>query len=140
MSLALACVHVEDSVERDFIVKAGIMEPAGAGTDRLHETSTITMDPNRQPGWCFVIDPPNDEPYDVYSVHHLPEAPRTLSGDFAHQSTETTEHRTATRRADGIRPFCFSFHDGDPIGEYRIIVFINDKPSAKIRLQVLAEP
>ncbi|OGP85722.1 MAG: hypothetical protein A2Y95_02940 [Deltaproteobacteria bacterium RBG_13_65_10] len=118
-------------------MKAGVMEPANAGVDRLRETQTVEVDPDRRPGWCFLVDPPNDEPYEVYSVHHLPEAPGNLSGDFEHQQHSTSGLKTATSRGDGIRPFCFDSHKGDPVCEYRVEVFINGTQQAERRLQVV---
>ena len=104
------------------------MERATPTKGRLWETRTITMDPSRRPGWCFLVDPPNDEPYDVCSVHYLPRAPRSLTGDFkgTPAADATTAIRTRVQRVDGIRPFCFDFHQGDPLGEYRVEVFINN--------------
>ncbi len=132
------CSERADEPERtEFLVKAGIMEPANAGVDRLHETERISMDPTRCPGWCFLVDPPNEQEYEVYSVTHLPGEARQLTGDFAGQSQPSGGLRSAASRVDGIRPFCFDFDPGDPLGEYRVEVFINGARHSELRMQVV---
>lgn len=126
-----------ESTRDTFVVKAGVMEPAGAGVDHLRETQRITMDPSRRPGWCFLVDPPNDRMYEVHSVTYLPSPPRHLTGDFAGQSEVSTGLRSATSRVDGIRPFCFDFDPGDPLGEYRVEIFINGERHSELRMQVV---
>lgn len=76
-------------------------------------------------GLRFLVDPPDDEPYEVYSVAYLPGHPKQLTGDFAGQSEASAGLKSRTSQVDGIRPFCFDFHPGDPLGEYRVEVFIN---------------
>jgi hypothetical protein len=144
---ALACgYHLEaaatGTTERSFIVRAGVMERAGAERDRLRETQEIPLDPTRRPGWCFIVDPPNPEPYEVYSVHHLPSAPKALTGDFATSAADEALSgiKTEVDRVDGIRPFCFDFHAGDPTGTYRIEVFINGVLSTTLQLHVHSPP
>lgn len=140
MAGIFACAPVENSVEqRDFIVKAGVMEPKNDGVDRLRETGTVTMNPERIPGWCFIVDPPDNEPYEIYSVHYLPEDPQNLTGEFADQQESIDGYKTDMSRAEGIQPFCFDFHEGDPLGEYRADVFINGTLKAELRIQVVAQ-
>jgi hypothetical protein len=125
---------------RDFIIKAGVMEPADARGDRLRETLTISADPSRRPGWCFLVDPPTRDSYEVYSVHYLPMAPERLTGDFAgiDPRGEFKGLKSEVKRVDGIRPFCFDFHAGDRLGEYRVAVFINGVLKTTLHLQVIA--
>lgn len=115
------------SEERDFIIKSGVMEPSSALKDRLRETREISMDPSRRPGWCFIVDPPNDETYEVYSIHYLPKPPSRLTGDFRDEEPTNVSKGIMTRPelVNGIRPFCFDFHKDDPLGEYKVEVIIN---------------
>jgi hypothetical protein len=128
------------AAHRDFVIKAGVMEPADAHGDRLRETQTISADPRRRPGWCFIVDPPSDAPYEIYSVHHLPSPPDKLTGDFsgAKPDSGASGLKTAVKRTDGIRPFCFDFNDGDPLGEYKVEIFIDGSLKTTLRLQVVA--
>jgi len=132
-----ACTDPVPEERTGFLVKAGTMEGARPGVDRLKETMTVTMDPGRRPGWCFLVDPPNDHTYEVYSVTHLPAQPERLTGDFVSQSNASAGLTSATARADGIRPFCFDFDSGDPVGEYRVEVFINGARHTELRMQVV---
>lgn len=128
------------SERRQFVIKAGIMEPADSGRDRLRETRTISADPSRRPGWCFLVDPPTDAPYEVYSITYLPLPPDRLTGDFKDEQPDRAVSglKTAIERVDGIRPFCFDFHAGDPLGEYRVEVFVDGALETTLRLQVVA--
>jgi hypothetical protein len=128
------------SERQAFVVKAGVMEAATAGTDRLRETAVVTMDPSRRPGWCFVVDPPNSRPYELYSIHHLPSPPKSLTGDFQGMEPALAVRgiKTDVQHVDGIRTSCFDFSSGDPLGEYRVEVFINGTPTTTLRLEVVA--
>jgi hypothetical protein len=126
--------------EQKFGVKAGVMEAATTGADRLRETAVLTMDPARRPGWCFVVEPSNSEPYEVYSIHHLPGPPKSLTRDFQGMAPDSavTGIKTNVEHVEGPRPFCFDFNAGDPVGEYRVEVFINGALKTTLRLDVVA--
>ena len=118
------------------------MEPADSRGDRLQETRTISADPRGRPGWCFIVDPPTDAPYEVYSIHYLPVPPGKLTGEFKEESPDRAVGglKTEIKRVDGVRPFCFDFHAGDPVGEYQIEVFVDGALKTTLRLQVVAPP
>lgn len=136
----LIAVEASSSEKRDFQVKYGVMEPATATKDRLRETRTVTMEPARRPGWCFLVDPPDSDSYEVYSIHYLSSAPRVLTGDFKDKPPAVAPAGIPTRpeRGDGIRPFCFDFHRSDPLGKYRVEVFINGALKTTLELNVIA--
>ncbi len=136
--LALSVVTFS-SQQRDFLVKVGIMQAATPTKDRLVETNEVTMDPSRNPGFCFLVDPPSKDPYEVYSIHYLPEPPQTLRGGFQGKELARAVDgiKTRMKRVDGIRPFCFDFHPGDPLGTYLIEVFINNTLKTTLRLEVV---
>jgi hypothetical protein len=120
------------SGERDYIIKAGVMEPSSALKDRLRETREITMDPMRRPGWCFIVDP--------HSIHYLPKPPRRLTGDFKDEDPTSVKKGIMTRPelVNGIRPFCFDFHQGDPLGDYKVEVMINGMLKTTLSHKVVA--
>ena len=138
----LPSASAESPARREFIIRAGLMEPADARGDRLRETRTISADPSRRPGWCFIVDPPNDAPYEVYSIHYVPRPPDRLTGDFTGAKPDSALNglKTEIKRVGGIRPFCFDFHAGDPLGEYRVEVFIDGSLKTTLRLKVVAPP
>lgn len=123
-----------------FLVKVGVMERSDAARDVLRETKRIMMDPSRRPGWCFLVDPPNSHTYEVYSVHYLPQKPQELTGDFDGKALALAVDgiKTASTQGTGIRPFCFDFDSGDPLGEYRVEVFIDGELTSTLSLEVVA--
>ncbi len=125
--------------QRDFLVKVGIMQSATPTKDRLVETNEVTMDPSRIPGFCFIVDPPSKDPYEVYSIHYLPEPPQKLTGSFQGRELASAVDGINARlkRVEGIRSFCFDFHPGDPLGTYLIEVFINNTLKTTLRLEVI---
>lgn len=129
----------DDGALGKFIIKYGVMQAATEFTDKLVENRNITMDPERRPGWCFIVHPLNEDTYSIYSVHHLPESVNQLTGDFKDlkQTDLKAGFKTKVEQSSGITPFCFDFHAGDPIGEYRIEVFINDEIQSTIKLNVI---
>jgi hypothetical protein len=129
-----------DRRHADFVIKAGVMSPSIAGRNRFEETRTFPMDPARRPGWCFIVDPPTDQPYDVYSVHYLPTAPSRLTGELQEQDATRAASgvKTDVVRAHGFRSLCYDFDLGDPLGEYRVEIFIDGELKTTLRLEVVA--
>jgi hypothetical protein len=120
---------------RDFVVKYGVMEAVDAMHGALRETKRITRDPGRCPGWSFIVDPPSDSPYEVYSIHHLPAPPGTLSGNLERQAAG---FKTPVEHVQGVRRFDFDFDEDDPLGAYSIEVFVNGKLKATLRFTLVA--
>ncbi len=136
--MAIPCVTFS-SEQGEFLVKVGIMQPVTPTKDRLLESNQITMDPSRKPGFCFLIGPPNANPYTVYSIHYLPEPPGKLTGSFQGMETRNAVEgmKTEEKHIKGVQPFCFDFHQGDPLGTYRIEVFINSVLKETLALEVI---
>ena len=142
ISFLLVMPHLAGMVfanQRDFIIKVGVMKPATLTKDRLWETTVLTMDPSRRPGFCFIVDPPNTTPYDIYSISYLPKKPENLTGNFQGMELSRAVRgiKSPERHVNGIRPFCFHFDHGDPIGKYVIEVFINNTLKATLNLDIV---
>ena len=125
--------------QRDFIIKVGVIKRTTPTRSKLLETNEFPMDPTKRPGFCFIIDPPNEKPYEVYSISYLPKNPKKLTGEFKDMklSRAVAGIKTKIKHVDGIRPFCFNFNKGDPIGKYAIEVFINNTLKATLNLDVV---
>lgn len=138
--MLVAARHGLAGERQAFKVKAGLLEAATTSATRLRETAEVTMDPARRPGWCFLVDPPDGQRYEVYSVHHLPGAPKSLARDFQGIAPDRAVGgiKTNVEQVDGTRTFCFDFNAGDPLGEYRVEVFINGTLQTTLRLNVVA--
>jgi len=85
----------------------------------------------------FVIYPSSDQPYEVYSVHHLPELPADLGSSGTLTLTDDGGIRTDTDKAQGPRVFSFGFDEGDPLGTYKIDVYVNDRLVESASIQVV---
>ncbi len=133
-ALCLTCPATA-AERRDFVVKYGVMEVVDARRAALHETKRITRDPGRCPGWSFIVDPPSDSPYEVYSIHHLPAPPGALSGNLERQARG---FKTPVAHVQGVRRFDFDFDEDDPVGAYRIEVFVNGTLKATLRFDLVA--
>jgi len=136
---ALADVRASAGPSRHegFVVKLGVMDPVDLRENRFRETRTVTRDARRRPGWCFVVDPPSDAPYEVYSVHHLPGTTDRPPGR-GRDAGAARDLETPARRVTGVQPFCFDFDERDPLGDYRIDVFIDRTLKARLELEVIA--
>ena len=116
------------------------MEPESQNRSYLIETNKVTMDPSRNPGFCFLVDPPNDKPYQIYSIHYLPQKPESLKGEFKRYNLAkaTQGIKTIEKHVKGIRSFCFDFHAGDPLGNYQIKIFINKILNSIVELEAIS--
>ena len=127
------------ATQRDFVMKVGVIKRTTATRGKLWETNKLPMDPTKRPGFCFIIDPPNKKPYEVYSISYLPKNPKKLTGEFQDMklSRAVDGIKTKTKLLVGIRQFCFDFHQGDPIGKYVMEVFINNTLKTTLNLDVV---
>lgn len=92
----------------------------------IEETTVVPRDVGGETALGFAIYPSSDQPYEVYSIHHLPEVPANL-GSGTLTLTDDGGIRTGTERARGPRVFSFAFDEGDPLGTYKVDVYVNDR-------------
>lgn len=121
-------------------IRFGIIESDSDGAyDVAVETTSIPL-LTQETGFCFgyAIDPPDGRAYLTHEVIHLPAPPRHI--DFQ-MPIETIDGgriiRTPNihRRDHMIYPFCFS--QGDPLGPWKLDIFINDEIARVVRFQVV---
>lgn len=123
-----ACEEPVNDV-KTYRVAFGVMVESDRGENEgmLYETTKIPMTGSMIPGFAFIVDPSHEETYSTYSIHHLPAPPGQLTGDFAGQGDVSPQVvRTRTERVQGVRRFDFGFSPGDPLGKYRVEVFVDD--------------
>jgi hypothetical protein len=85
----------------------------------IEETDVVPRDVGGETGLGFEIRPSSSDPYQVYSIHHLPAAGSPgVSGELV---------RTEPEEVKGARVFSFGFDEGDPVGIYQIDVFVDDR-------------
>ena len=121
-------------------IRFGIIETDNLGTyDVIKETLTIPLF-TQDTGFCFgySIDPPDERSYLTHEIIYLPAPPRHI--DFQ-MPIETTDGGRIIRTPDIVRqdhmiyPFCFS--EGDPLGPWRLEIFINNELARRVRFRVV---
>ena len=81
----------------------------------------------------FTIFPPNNQPYNFNCTFFSPDAAKLSNetGEIIEEIRSTADSkqqfRFPTRKAEGITTMPMWLDPGDPPGEYRIEIFINDE-------------
>ena len=103
----------------------------------IEETTVVPRDVGGETALGFEIRPNSDEPYAVYSIHHLPKMPADLGSSGALTLTDDGGIRTDTEKVHGPRVFSFGFDEGDPLGTYKIDVYVNDRLVESASIEVV---
>ena len=130
----------EASPETGYRIRFGIIENDTTGLyDVAVETRVIPL-LTQETGFCFgySIAPPDDRTYLTHEVIHMPAPPKHI--DFQMPVVELDGGKIIRtpnifRRDQMIYPFCFS--RGDPLGTWRLEVFINDNMAKTFRFKVV---
>ena len=136
--LSLACFFLALAAEAlcsgpsSYSIRFGVIETSPAGVSTIRETTTLPLK-LEDTGFLFgfAIVPPDDRPFSLKYVLHLPSAPKHLGGGFAKANpgkpTSTirsfTKQLSARGRMVPIQPL--SFDPGDPIGTWKVEIFVN---------------
>ena len=118
--------------------RAGIIWEGSQPRQALVEkTAVVPRDVNGLTAIGFEIHPPDSEPYQVYSVHYLPGAkvPAPLPAGF--EPVGNGGIKTSTDTVVGPRVFSFGFDETDPLGLYRIEVFVNGQLAGEASIEVV---
>lgn len=142
--LAVTCVFVRADAQKDFHVTFGLFKIESDFESKLiqEDVSTIDLlDMKKNHVFGYEIVPPDELEYEVYSIDYLPAEPETLSGALSGKSTADFAKgiKSPTVIAKGISYSSFQFDRGDPLGEYRIEVYINQKLNKVIKFYVTAK-
>ncbi|MEW6263118.1 MAG: hypothetical protein AB1641_08555 [Thermodesulfobacteriota bacterium] len=123
-----------------FDIRFGIIEADGSGAwDVARETTVIPL-LLKETGFCFgySISPPDNSLYTTREVLSLPAPPRHI--EFA-VPVEKREGGRVLITPDLIRQdrtvYPYSFSEGDPLGPWKLEIYINDQPARTIRFQVI---
>lgn len=103
----------------------------------VERTSEVPRDVGGDTALGFEIHPPSNEPYRVYSVHYLPRANADVPLPEGFEEVADGGIKTPTDTVVGPRVFSFGFDEADPIGIYRIEVFVNDQPAGAASIRVV---
>lgn len=143
LSLLLISLPIQ-AAEWEF--KIGIMEGVGSGMERItKETTQIPLRLVTKSGERFfagfIAETKSEKEYEIYSIYKLPGKPATLSDELLEYGEvispkefkgPTTKHRSRLIQ-------WFYFHEGDPLGEYKLDVYINDIYERTILFEVVPD-
>jgi|SRR5690625_2903507 len=127
--MALSLTTMAKNVD-DFEVTFELLESDGSGVDLSRKVRTMPyVTEGKAQTLRISIVPPNDEIYSYYSISYLPGKPKTLEGYEESEQREDFDagYVSSTRLIQGKGVNYFTLHEGDPAGEYRIEVYINDR-------------
>ncbi len=140
LALAAMFEHQRPRLDQEFDIRFGIIEPADGGYfDVTRETVRIPLW-LQDSGFCFgyAIEPPDARIYATHEVIVLPSPPRHLGFPELVEKREGGRIlRTANvwRQYQMIYPFCFS--EGDPLGPWKLEVYIDDRLARTFRFEVV---
>lgn len=118
----------------DYQVKFGVIENRNGVTLVFEDRISIPLY-TRDEGFYFgfTIFPPNNQPYNFNCTFFSPDAAKlsNVTGEIIEEIRSTADSkqqfRFPTRKAEGITTMPMWLDPGDPPGEYRIEIFINDE-------------
>ena len=139
--LALAFFESKEAVNREgYEIRFGIIEEDQAGEyDIFYETTTIPLI-YQETGfiWGYSIYPPDRKAYTTYEVLSLPAPPKHIEFSVPIEKMDGGRIiRTGgvERRDHSISIFRFSY--GDPLGQWKLQVYVNEELIRTIRFRVV---
>ena len=125
--------RTNEAQAKDFQVKFGVIENRNGVTLVFEDRVSIPL-LTRDEGFYygFTILPPDNEPYNYHCQFYPPETAKVSceTGEVIEPITSSNNSqgfRLPTRRTQGITTTPMWLDPGDPPGEYRIEIFINDE-------------
>jgi len=110
-----------DKFEADFGILAP--HPFAAVKER---TTQIPLNHCYSFRFGFAVRPPDGRSYDVYTIHYLPDVPREFGGQLLDRGPPA-KLRYDSRVARGLKRVSYGFDEGDPVGPYKMELYINDE-------------
>ena len=137
LSTLWGCATSPTAFKVDF-GRAGIVWEGSQPRQALVEKTTVVpRDVNGLTALGFEIHPPSSEPYQVYSVHYLPGSRVLTPLPKGFEPFGNGGIKTSTDTVVGPRVFSFGFDETDPLGLYRIEVFVNGQLAGEGSLEVV---
>lgn len=145
--LLAACAGPEPEkprAQQDWQILLGVPSSTEGNTMRFETRDVLTRDPERRPGFVIVAEPPPrlaGNEYELHTVHYLPGEPTELRGEFASEVPEAAKVglHTPPRTYRGTASLQFHFDEGDPLGPWRVEVYIDGEFKKAVKFQ-LVEP
>lgn len=139
---AASCASFHHPVQGGSI-RFGVLDKQPNGTWTLaHETRTIPLR-LRETGFAFgyIYQPSHQDEYTIHDVSYMPAKPVTLGGEIAIHAIESATQglRTPEYTMRGEHWMEYWFDEGDPLGDYRIDVFVDGRRLDSIRFTVIED-
>ena len=140
--LLVSCVAVNTQPDMGE-VRFGLMHRAENGElELVRETLTIPLK-LRDPDYAFgyVYCPNHTNEYRIHDISYMPSSPTTLSGEISilPVGSATKGLKTPEYTMHGVHQMEYWFDEGDPLGNYRIDVVVNDHRVRSIRFKVVQD-
>ena len=141
--LLMIALHAVPAFAGDFDIKFGLMKKDAAGKYFVYsETTTIPLtykdtDPDFRFGYS--IKTASDQTFTTYMIMHTPSAFEKYTGEFkdADKKEGGKAIQSTVKKAVAAFTYSLRFDRGDPPGQYKIDIWINDKLERTIDFTVI---
>jgi hypothetical protein len=136
------CLRADEP--KPYVIRFGaVATDSQTGAPRIKETTTIPFK-LRDTGFRFgfAVFPPDDQPYSIRYVTHLPSAPERLTDGFAaaNPGKPTATITSSLKHVPSgafLQPLLFD--PGDPLGKWKIEIYVNGQLQKTITFDVVTE-
>jgi hypothetical protein len=142
LALALTMLPWAMGAEDTARIRFGIFAAKQAGKPNELATETLTI-PLKLAAtgfrWGYDVSPSDASQYTHRAVVYLPRPPAAVTGSLQASQDSPTIVKTPTYRAKGRDDYAFTFDGGDPLGEWKIEIFVNDRLTRTFKFQVVKD-
>ena len=127
----------------DFDIKFGLIKKDTAGKYYVsEETTTLPLrhkDDNPDFRFGYSVKSQANTSFSSYFVMHFPSMPQQYTGDLKEAAKKDTDKTVQSPVKTAVGDFAYSlrFDRGDPVGQYKMDIYINDKLARSIDFQVV---
>lgn len=128
--------------EESHVIRFGIFATKQAGKSNEIATQTLTIPLKLEATgfrWGYDVSPQNAAEYTHRAVVYLPRPPAAVTGNLETSQDSPTIVKTPKYKATARDDYSFTFDEGDPLGEWKIEIFINDKLTRTFKFQVVKD-
>jgi hypothetical protein len=140
--LALAVLPWSVGADEPYQIHFGIFGTKQAGQPNEIATQTLTIPLKLEATgfeWGYEILPQDVSEYTFRAVLYLPRPPATVTGSLEQSQDSPTIVKTPKFKATGRGAYSFVFEEGDPLGEWKIEIFVNDQLTRTFNFQVVKD-
>lgn len=136
-------LHSVQVLANDFDIKFGLIKKDTAGKYYVsEETTTLPLrhkDDNPDFRFGYSVKSQSDSSFTSYFVMHFPSMPQQYTGVMkdATKNTDTKTVQSPVKTSSGSFTYWMRFDRGDPPGQYKIDIWINDKFAKTIGFTVI---